>query len=203
MFWYRGRAGWLTLPQGAGVDLLACGIVSWCFDGRGGDGISAPRHQRYSSLAKSSLVLGASVGWAEAAAMRAGRMKRLKCMVAVGLVLVDGFLGVTSVLVRGKEGQLWRAHQLSLYDIFRGMVNLSRRSLHRTTLLKERSPTLDQRSDGVYELTNLKHGSIRLAGCLRCHLVHSFCIIPHGPLNSSGQQTTWLPGNNFRGTSSP
>jgi hypothetical protein len=34
------------------------------------------------------LVLYASVGWAEVAATRAGRMKRLKCMVAVGLVLV-------------------------------------------------------------------------------------------------------------------
>jgi hypothetical protein len=46
--------------------------------------------------------LGASVGWAEAAAMRAGGTKRLKCMVAVGLMLVDGFLEVTSVLVSGK-----------------------------------------------------------------------------------------------------
>jgi hypothetical protein len=43
-----------------------------------------PRHQRYSSLAKTSLAAGASVGWAEvAAAMRAGRTRMLKCMVAV------------------------------------------------------------------------------------------------------------------------
>ena len=41
-----------------------------------------PRHQRYSSLAKTSLVLDDSVGWAEAAAMRASRRKRLKCMIA-------------------------------------------------------------------------------------------------------------------------
>jgi hypothetical protein len=79
------------------------GSLVGAFDGRGGDGgFHAPRHQRYSSLAKSPLVLGASVGWAEAAAMRAGGTKRLKCMVAVGLMLVDGFLEVTSVLVSGK-----------------------------------------------------------------------------------------------------
>jgi hypothetical protein len=64
------------------------GLLVGALMGVQGDGIFAPRHQRYSSLAKTSLVLYASVGWAEVAATRAGRMKRLKCMVAVGLVLV-------------------------------------------------------------------------------------------------------------------